>query len=1005
MSKRINQSGQIIVADRFVSLSDPDSKNYFRVTSSISSSDKLQESIVNDFLARYDLQIDGSTNISYGSTLTAKVYDRDNQEYVDFPSIEFSWQDVNGKIIKNSHNKLYIPADYKVEESTEKKIICTWSHVVDYSIGTTLKNIYVMVNTSVQLNVLDIVEYQWNNCLTEQELEEQGFKQLEWYTSVPANENNNLYLWSRRSTNNRISWNYYRTTGEKGQQGIPGKPGADGKTSYFHIKYSYIENPTSSSQMTEIPSTYIGTYVDFTESDSTDPAKYTWSRFEGMQGEKGDQGIPGIGQDGKTSYLHIAYSTSADGSEGFSITDSANKTYIGQYTDFVVSDSIDYTKYAWTKIKGDKGDQGIQGNPGLDGKSSYTHIAYSNSEDGSIDFSTTELSGKKYIGIYIDSEKEDSKDYTKYIWKKYVADETRIEYCWHHSEENIPKELSASYDSLDIYYGEELIWISIFDTRHSIKAPNKNDIHLWIRTSIDNGKNWEYSKISGNPAKVIKIITNRYYFDRNETNDKGEVGEYLKNQIANITLEKQNISGDVDVSWFFDGELYKTQSIKNNLIITPSMLNRLGKLYISVVYDNIIYDSIELYTNVIKPTYAGILPSDNTSPVTINGRECVNGDHFIYLDENGCPIARLYINEQWKDLSSTDSQYYSLVMGDILADVINKPSINSQNGIYQFFSNIAAYGAFIKNLYTENFKIDNGLFNLKIGTFNNKLTFDVLYNGNIIFSIDPYTGYIFLGKPNTDKTNPETGFMINPSDENNIISTKNGYFSIDKSGTLRTISMESIDSKFENATITNGEFSGYFNCYSIKTARESKEIYKQSNLYQSDVYLQCAKLLVNLNMQVYSETINYTEIYSCKFSLSDRIKYCRFQQWSNLTGNYLFQFVALQLFDENRNIIRPNDLGLNFIKNPNSERYANRYDINSIHSGYWRYSGSNNIDMVDSDLGLYLLYDFSIELYKGGNRLIVDIPGVDAFVDPSTITEQGRLYVDSNGFVKAKIFY
>ena len=144
--------------------------------------------------------------------------------------------------------------------------------------------------------------------------------------------------------------------GEKGEQGIPGPKGdsgTDGKTSYFHIKYSAIANPTSSSQMTEEPSAYIGTYVDFTEADSTDPAEYTWSRFEGIQGEKGEQGIPGIGTDGKTSYLHIAYATSADGSEGFSISESANKTYIGQYTDFVSTDSTDPTEYAWTKIKGE----------------------------------------------------------------------------------------------------------------------------------------------------------------------------------------------------------------------------------------------------------------------------------------------------------------------------------------------------------------------------------------------------------------------------------------------------------------------------------------------------------------------------------------------------------------------------------------------------------------------------------------------------------------------------
>lgn len=80
--------------------------------------------------------------------------------------------------------------------------------------------------------------------------------------------------------------------GEKGEQGVPGKDGingtsgADGKTSYFHIKYASVENPTSA-QMTETPSTYIGTYVDFTEADSADPAKYSWSKIKGDDGTAG----------------------------------------------------------------------------------------------------------------------------------------------------------------------------------------------------------------------------------------------------------------------------------------------------------------------------------------------------------------------------------------------------------------------------------------------------------------------------------------------------------------------------------------------------------------------------------------------------------------------------------------------------------------------------------------------------------------------------------------------
>lgn len=161
--------------------------------------------------------------------------------------------------------------------------------------------------------------------------------------------------------------------GEKGEQGIPGTNGADGKTSHFHIKYSAVANPTTANQMTETPSTYIGTYVDFIEGDSLDPKKYQWARFEGIQGPKGEQGVPGIGTDGKTSYLHIAYANSPDGKTGFSVSDSTNKKYIGQYTDFLPDDSTDYTKYSWTLIKGADGE---------DGKPSYTWIKYASMPNG-----------------------------------------------------------------------------------------------------------------------------------------------------------------------------------------------------------------------------------------------------------------------------------------------------------------------------------------------------------------------------------------------------------------------------------------------------------------------------------------------------------------------------------------------------------------------------------------------------------------------------------------------
>lgn len=143
--------------------------------------------------------------------------------------------------------------------------------------------------------------------------------------------------------------------GAKGDQGIPGpqgSPGTNGKTSYFHVKYSANSN---GNPMTETPSTYIGTYVDFTEADSTNYQDYTWSRFQGAQGPQGNQGIPGTnGSNGQTSYLHIKYSN--DGGATFTANNGETPgDYLGQYVDFVQTDSTDPDRYAWSLIKGSDG--------------------------------------------------------------------------------------------------------------------------------------------------------------------------------------------------------------------------------------------------------------------------------------------------------------------------------------------------------------------------------------------------------------------------------------------------------------------------------------------------------------------------------------------------------------------------------------------------------------------------------------------------------------------------
>lgn len=194
------------------------------------------------------------------------------------------------------------------------------------------------------------------------------------WSVVPPEKSKDGYLWMITATINpddtlNTNWTtpvvISGENGTNGTDGVPGTPGEDGRTTYFHIKYSAVANPTSSSQMTETPSTYIGTYVDFTQADSIDPSDYTWARFEGIQGEKGEQGIPGTnGEDGKTSYLHIKYSN--DGGTTFTGNNGEDPgAWIGIYVDYNINDSDDPSDYKWTKIKGEPG---ITGDPGPAGK-------------------------------------------------------------------------------------------------------------------------------------------------------------------------------------------------------------------------------------------------------------------------------------------------------------------------------------------------------------------------------------------------------------------------------------------------------------------------------------------------------------------------------------------------------------------------------------------------------------------------------------------------------------
>lgn len=207
------------------------------------------------------------------------------------------------------------------------------------------------------------------------------------------------YLWSK-------------IKGEDGANGVPGVKGADGRTPYFHTAYS--NSPTGDRDFSTTNSNdklYIGTYSDFEVADSTDYRKYKWVKIKGEDG-----------RNGVSSYIYRKYSDNANGSP---MSDNSNLKYIGIYTGTSATAPTTPSAYTWSKIKGEDGQQGVPGARGSDGRTSYLHTAYSNSATGDRDFSTTNSTGKEYIGTYTDFEINDSNDYRRYKWIKIKGENGR----------------------------------------------------------------------------------------------------------------------------------------------------------------------------------------------------------------------------------------------------------------------------------------------------------------------------------------------------------------------------------------------------------------------------------------------------------------------------------------------------------------------------------------------------------------------------------------------------
>lgn len=176
----------------------------------------------------------------------------------------------------------------------------------------------------------------------------------EWKKTIPMVPDGH-YLWVKTVTTytdpNDPEKTFDTVTFTVTKNALPGEDGRGiKKTETLYQMGNSGTVPPTGEWLPSIPTVISGRYLwsrtVITYTDDTTSTSYAVAK-------QGADGTPG--NDGDSSYLHVAYAKSADGSEGFSTTDPTGASYLGTYTDHTQADSQDYRDYKWSMIRGAAG--------------------------------------------------------------------------------------------------------------------------------------------------------------------------------------------------------------------------------------------------------------------------------------------------------------------------------------------------------------------------------------------------------------------------------------------------------------------------------------------------------------------------------------------------------------------------------------------------------------------------------------------------------------------------
>lgn len=453
-----------------------------------------------------------------------------------------------------------------------------------------------------------------------------------WSTVVPIHTSSEI-IWSitasfRDSTLVREWSDPVQMTGEKGEQGIPGTNGEDGKTSYLHIKYSNDGGVTFTGNNGEDPGAWIGIYVDYNINDSDDPSDYKWTKIKGEPGITGDpgpagkdgvDGLPGIG-------IEVRYCLGTTTIYGGTSTPGTTRQPTGW--DLAVPTPTEETPYIWF----------------IQARVNYT----SNTDKvGTIEGSwstPTKLSGTN--GLNGENGSKGQIIYPEGIYN--------VNTVYQGTADKTP----YVYDSNDANYYVLNIVGTWQGTLHSNESPSTDTSNSWVKLDAFEAL---YTKIGiiANGLIGSAVFNGNYMFSQQGIDASGQISTQYQNFdpeiptggefTPNILFDFRTGAGHMaagKIKFGSDGSVDLTnikinnaiiQNIKQYSLTQSSDPHILDSLYSEIIYSPTIHEDVTLKVNAseyqlnIDDSYSGVIHNKSDKQLFIYPFDNGNDDESIKI--------------------------------------------------------------------------------------------------------------------------------------------------------------------------------------------------------------------------------------------------------------------------------------------------------------------------------------------------------------------------------------